>query len=58
MSGIQKVYSIEESKGRDVESYCSDQNEKILAFFWFQKKAKVFSFWSEQHDSTSLPLLS
>ena len=33
MSGIQKVYSIEESKGRDVESCCSDQNEKNLAFF-------------------------
>ena len=33
MSGIQKVYSIEESKGRDVESCCSDQNEKTLAFF-------------------------
>ena len=33
MSGIQKVHSIEESKGRDVESCCPDQNEKTLAFF-------------------------
>ena len=46
MSGIQKVYSIEESKGRDVESCCSDQNEKTLAFFWNQSELVVFCFFS------------
>ena len=46
MLGIQKVYSIQESKGRDVESCCSDQNEKTLAFFWNQSELVVFWFFS------------